>query len=419
MPTDRLAALVLLGWLVLGTATGLAAESSAWTLPNGLEVLLVPEPGGPVVSVQTWYRVGSVDEGAERTGYARLAARLVGNGTPGFDAQVADMGGRSAAGSWPEVTIFELEVPAGALRDALELEARRMRQVVIDRLAVDRALGALSLETARLDGESAARQRLNALAFSGHPYGQPQDRLPARSDTTLAAGVRAFYDQYYQPDNATLVVVGGFEAGTAKAWIEASYGGYAASGAVSRSLPPLPPAAARRDTLEVGGTGAILLVGFPTPGEEATERQALGMLTTYLDGPGRDQWLGPIEPMARAAGVEFTANRQAGLITVVLRARPGADLEALERGLLAAFDALPTALRRPGTVLLDDLQHRHRLAAAGARRTASGRASAHAIRHVLGAAQTPPGEAVTLDALARAAELLDTTRAQVVVVDPD
>lgn len=203
---------------------------------NGLEVILSPDHALPLVAVNVWYHVGPVNESPGRTGFAHLFEHLMFQGSRhvGDDQHFKLLESRGASlingtTSFDRTNYFET-VPASELQLALWLESDRMG-------FLRDAIGQASLDNQRQVVMNERRQSIENAPYgpSGeklvqsmlppeHPYyGYVMGSMADLSAATLA-DVHAFYDRYYAPANATLVVAGAFDVAQAKAWIARYFG---------------------------------------------------------------------------------------------------------------------------------------------------------------------------------------------------
>jgi zinc protease len=214
--------------LTIGAALGVSASSEitppklkieTHTLDNGLQVVLAPDTSRPVVNVQVWYRVGSKDERKGRTGFAHLFEHMMFRGSANVGPEehmryVREAGGAVNASTDFDRTIYWETVPSNYLERMLWLEADRMASLVVNE------------ENFTKEREVVKEER--RLRFENPPYGMlaewvldatfqsyPYRYLPIGSMTDLnaatAADVKEFFDTYYVPDNASLVIVGDFD----------------------------------------------------------------------------------------------------------------------------------------------------------------------------------------------------------------
>jgi zinc protease len=193
-----------------------ARQLVEWKLDNGLAVVYLGVHRAPLVSVQVFYHVGSKDDPKGLRGLAHMFERLFFKGTrfvpPDQQARmIGALGGKLDAQSQEDYTAFVDTVPRADLDFAVRLEADRMRNLVVRKEVVDAERRVAKNELrARLDGSPVARgsERFRRTAYTVHPYagwplGQAEDL-----DRIQPADVQRFYDTYYRPNNAVLVVVG-------------------------------------------------------------------------------------------------------------------------------------------------------------------------------------------------------------------
>ncbi len=191
-------------------------EIKEWQLPNGLDVVYVGIHKAPVVTIQVWYHVGSKDEPPDRRGSAHMFEHMMFKGTehvpPEHYAQLIDMiGGSENAFTREDVTAFHQTVPRQYLDFVVELEAERMRGLLIrpDLVKTERDV-VKEEKRMRVDSSPLGRafERFRAIAFTRHPYAWTAAGDLGDLDRLRARQLQKFYDAYYRPNNATLVVVG-------------------------------------------------------------------------------------------------------------------------------------------------------------------------------------------------------------------
>ncbi|MBI1984084.1 MAG: insulinase family protein [Acidobacteria bacterium] len=219
-----------------------AGLASAATLPrvpihqeileNGLRVLMVERHEAPVVSVQVWYHVGSKNERPGRTGFAHLFEHLMFQGTKNlgpdqFSDYIVRAGGLDNAYTTEDYTVYWETIPSSQLPVALWLEADRMRNLEITERSFNTEIEVVKEERRlRFDNQpyGTVVEQLYAHAFSVHPYrhsaiGSMEDLDRARLDD-----IRAFYDTYYVPNNATLIIAGDFDRREAESLVRQYFG---------------------------------------------------------------------------------------------------------------------------------------------------------------------------------------------------
>jgi zinc protease len=202
-------------------------------LPNGLKVVTLEDHHAPVVTLQVWYHVGSKDEAVGKAGFAHLFEHLMFKGSKNVPSEgharyVEQLGGDYKANTYFDRTLFFETVPSNALDRVLILEADRMASLRVDEANLKSERDVVK-EEHRLDVENAPYgtlfEKIQALVFPPtHPYAHTTIGIMADLDSAKLADVRAFHDQYYKPDDATLVLVGDFKNDEAVAKIRRYFG---------------------------------------------------------------------------------------------------------------------------------------------------------------------------------------------------
>lgn len=200
-------------------------------LANGLGVILVPDRSAPVVSYQTWYRVGSRHETPGKTGIAHLFEHLMFNQTAHlaageFDRLMEAAGGDTNAATWVDWTFYRDSLPAARLELAVRLEADRMQHLTLTDAQVESEREVVANERRfRVDDdvEGFLAEELFRLAFTRHPYHWPTIGWMRDIMAITAEDARAFYRTFYAPNNATILLVGDFDRDAALALIRRHY----------------------------------------------------------------------------------------------------------------------------------------------------------------------------------------------------
>jgi zinc protease len=269
-------------------------------LQNGLRIVMAQEDQAPIVNLQVWYHVGSKDERPGMRGFAHLFEHLMFDGdtnlAPGeFSNYIVRSGGVDNAYTTTDATVFWETVPSNNLSVALWLEADRMRNLRITQAAFDKEKNVVEEERRhRFDNEpyGDVLPVLYAHAFEVSPYRY----MPIGSTADLAratlADVQSFYNTYYQPGNATLVIVGRFDEGQAENWVQQYFGPiHQASDPISRSYPQEPAQTARRVVRLTSDVAlAAFVVGYHIPANGTPDSYALQLVAKILSD-GDSSWL--------------------------------------------------------------------------------------------------------------------------------
>lgn len=202
-----------------------------YRLANGLRVLLAPDASKPTTTVNITYLVGSRHENYGETGMAHLLEHMVFKGTPTRDNLMQELGKRgmhfNGTTFYDRTNYFET-FPANDdnLKWALEMEADRMVNSLIARKDLDTEFSVVrnEMESGENNPAQSLWQRMASTAFDWHNYGK--STIGARTDVenVKIENLQAFYRQYYQPDNAVLLVAGQFDETATLALIERVYG---------------------------------------------------------------------------------------------------------------------------------------------------------------------------------------------------
>jgi zinc protease len=205
---------------------------SDFTLDNGMEVIVIPDHRAPVVTHMVWYKVGSADEPPGKSGIAHFFEHLMFKGTtnhkPGeFDAKVAEIGGSGNAFTSWDYTAFYQTVSPDALPTMMSYESDRMRNLILtdDVIGPERDV-ILEERRSRIENspEALLSEEIDATLYQNQPYRIPVIGWMHEMEQLNRVDATAFYDKYYAPNNAVLVVAGDVDAATVRSLAEATYG---------------------------------------------------------------------------------------------------------------------------------------------------------------------------------------------------
>lgn len=234
VPRPALAAFLLLAGLSGATAAESPAENAVtdFTLANGLEVVVIPDHRAPVVTHMVWYKVGSADEPPGKSGIAHFFEHLMFKGTKAhkqgeFSAKVAEIGGNENAFTSYDYTAYYQTVSPEALPTMMSYEADRMRNLIL----TDDVIGPerdVILEERRSRFETSPEallgEEINATLYQNQPYRVPVIGWMHEMEQLNRVDAVAFYDKYYAPNNAILVVAGDVEPDAVKKLAEETFG---------------------------------------------------------------------------------------------------------------------------------------------------------------------------------------------------
>ncbi len=224
--------LTALGGLVLATAAWADDEVTTFTLDNGMDVVVIEDHRAPVVVHMLWYRAGSADETPGRSGVAHYLEHLLFKGTdtldPGeFSATVARNGGSDNAFTSFDYTAYFQRVAADRLGLMMQMEADRMvnLRLLDEDIATERNV-ILEERNQRVENDPAAlmREQLRAALYLNHPYGRPIIGWRHEMETLDRTAALDFYEEFYAPNNAILIVAGDVTPDEVRTLAEEHYG---------------------------------------------------------------------------------------------------------------------------------------------------------------------------------------------------
>ncbi len=338
-------------------------------LGNGLTVGTVEDRRSPVVAVALAYRAGARDEVSDHAGVAHFLEHMMFKGSPGYgpgeiDRMTRVLGGSNNAFTSHDATVYHFTFASDRWRQALEIEADRMASLNLDPVEVDSERRVILEELAMYESDpwDALELRVASDFFGAHPYGRPV--LGTRESLQAVDGgvLEAFHRRWYQPANATLVVVG--DVGSEVSEMVAECFGTLSGDAPQR--PTMPAAAPPNQLLRVErrqGEVARMVLALPGPGTSEPEH-ALAMLLMTVLGSGRSsrlyRHLVDEGQLCSWVTTELFDTVTTGALVFALELVPGVEPQRVEEELLALVDELgregPSAeeLARAQRILLAD-----------------------------------------------------------------
>jgi zinc protease len=355
--THRLTGLLLAVLLLLAAALTPAHAQApavlAVTLDNGLRVLLLEDHRSPIVTYQTWYRVGSRNESRGHTGIAHFLEHMMFKGTPthprGEFARVVEQnGGQDNAFTSQDVTSYYVDIAADKVDLIVDLESDRMHNLLLDAKEIDSERQVV-IEERRTrtedDPNGYLGEEVGALAFRAHPYGQPVIGWMEDLGRITPEEIRAFYKTYYVPNNALVVVAGDFQAPALLEKIKARYGAIPRSGAPP-AVTAVEPAqnGERRLLVRKEAQLPIVYLAYPVPSQQSADAPALEVLSTILSSGRSSRLYRSLiyeRQLALDAGGDYSwFSFDPNLFWFYATAMPGQTTETLEKELLAEMAKL-------------------------------------------------------------------------------
>jgi predicted Zn-dependent peptidase len=357
------------------SARPIRVEATRHRLENGLRVILSEDHTAPTVSLCVTYNVGSRDEKPGRTGFAHLFEHMMFQGSENVGKGehfilVQANGGNMNGTTSPDRTNYFQTLPANQLELGLFLEADRMRS--------------LAVTAANFENQRNAVREERRLNYDNRPYGRTYETILETAydnfaykhstigsmddlDAAPLAYARAFYETYYAPNNAVLALVGDFDSNAVLERVRNHFGAIP-----SRPAPPEPDmaepvqTAERRVTLDdaFAQTPRVDLVWKIPPGNTPDwfALNVLGDVLAYGESSRLYQTL--VKRKQMAVNVHGGAHERRGpsLFMITVMARPGQDLDAIEREVMACIAGIPDHPVEPWELAKVRLQTRRQLA---------------------------------------------------------
>ena len=265
-----------------------------YRLRNGLKVLLKENHTAPVICVCVIYRVGSKYEYPGSTGISHLLEHMMFKSSKNhplgeFDRLLTIAGADHNAYTWMDETVYYEVIDKAKVEVALELEADRMRNLMLteEELQTEIAVVKNELEQKEDSPPTLLFETLVSLAFQVHPYSHPTIGWIRDLVNLKVSSMKAFYDTWYQPANAFLVLVGDFAPEEILRIVEKHFGGIPTIDVRAPQLPEEPGwLGSQRVTIQKSGTSDYFLIGFLVPNSAHPDSYPLIVLSQVL-GSGR------------------------------------------------------------------------------------------------------------------------------------
>jgi zinc protease len=343
-----------------------------YLMENGMKVLLMENRVAPVATVLVLYKVGSRNEAVGYTGSTHLLEHMMFKGTPTFNkasntqiaATLQKIGADFNATTWYDRTNYFETVPSDQIELAIRLEADRMRNSLIadeDRQS-EMTVVRNELERGQNEPTEVLDEAVYATAIREHPYHHPTIGWRADVEGVPTSRLKAFYDTFYHPNNATTIIVGDFDRAEVLRLISKYFGQY------SPSPEPIPEVytdepqqeGERRLVIRRAGELPVVQIAFHTPGvlgqtsvlsnEELARRAAappaqndiypLVVLSVALSHGITSRLYQSLVETQLAVHVYTNADqhRDPGLFNAVAMVRPGVEPKEVEEIILAELE---------------------------------------------------------------------------------
>ncbi len=261
-----------------------------FSLDNGLKVIVHEDHSLPIAVLNLLYNVGSRDEAEDKTGFAHLFEHLMFGGSANvksFDEPLQKVGGENNAFTSPDITNYYISLPAANLETAFWLESDRMLSLAFEEsvLEVQRKVVIEEFKQRYLNQPYGdVWLKLRPLAYKKHPYRWPTiGKDISQIETASMKDVRSFFDKFYLPNNATMVVAGDVHAEQVMKLADKWFGSIPPGERYIRQLPEEPAQMeARREITEANVPLDAIYMAFHMPGRLDIDYHAVDLLSEIL-----------------------------------------------------------------------------------------------------------------------------------------
>jgi len=337
--------------LAIGLMSSLAAYAGKpgeikfeeYTLDNGLRVILSEDKSVPIVAVNVWYHVGSAHEEDGRSGFAHLFEHMMFQGSENVakleHGQFIQRAGGNRNGTTNQDRTLYFEVlPANRLNLALWLEADRMRSLAVTSTNFENQRNAVKEERLmRIDNQpySAAFLTSDTLSYDFKPYSHTVIGKMVDLDAAEVGDVQAFFDKFYKPNNAVLVVVGDINKGKTKKMVEEYFGDIPRGSDVAPIWGEEPEhTAERRKVIEDKNANVpAMFISYTIPPYNNADRPALELLGSILADGESSRLHQRLVKEEEAAVVVFggvDSRKGPGLFRMIAVSNVGVDISVCE-----------------------------------------------------------------------------------------
>ncbi|MCX7826627.1 MAG: insulinase family protein, partial [Verrucomicrobiae bacterium] len=335
------------------------------TLPNGLKVITKEIRAAPVVSVWTYYRVGSRNERPGITGISHLIEHMMFKGTPTLrrgeiDRLTALAGGRNNAFTDTDYTAYYFALPSetaaphgrAGLETVLRIEADRMRHCLMDpkELAQETQVVLSELDGNQNSPLNRLDQAVKAAAFAVHPYHWPVIGWKCDVQAITRSDVIHYYRTYYTPNNAFLVLVGGFDTARTLGLVRELFGTIPRGAEPPKVTSQEPAQEGERRVMLKGEGGAVYFEAlYRIPQTTHPDMYALGVLDSLLTVGRSSRLYRALVASGLATEIvsSFSQQKDPGWDTIYATCPVNVDRQKFERALDAAIAELQDHLVGP------------------------------------------------------------------------
>ncbi len=272
------------------------SQVQEYILNNGLKVLVKEDHRAPIAVSMIWYNIGSADEPGGITGVSHAIEHMMFKGTKKyplgiFSKTIAGLGGQDNAFTNNDYTAYFEKIDAKRLDVAFQLEADRMNNLILDANEFSKEIKVIQEERRlRTDDnpQALAFERFLATAHLTAPYNHPVIGWMSDLKQMKVEDLKQWYQNYYAPNNATLVVVGDVNPEKVHALAQQYFGSLSKKGVISRKPQQEPPTLGRKSiVINAPAKLPMTLIGYSVPSVKTAktvwEPYALELIAGILD----------------------------------------------------------------------------------------------------------------------------------------
>jgi zinc protease len=334
-----------------------AQPAEEFMLKNGMKIIVKEDHRAPTAAHMIWYRVGSMDEQNGTTGVAHVLEHLMFKATGKlksgeFSERVAALGGRDNAFTSKDYTAYFQQIEKSRLEKVIELEADRMANLKFSKDEFAKEIRVVMEERRwRTEDQPTALvyESLNATAFAAHPYHHPIVGWMSDLQHMTVQDTKTWYERWYAPNNATMVVTGDVDAAQVRALAEKHFGKIPSKRLGTRKPQDEPQQRGiRRVSVKAPAENPYVALAFKVPALRDVEKDqdvyALDVLAAVLDGYDNARLNAKLvrtDRVANTVGAGYS-NIARGPVLFLLDGTParGTSTEQLERLLRAEVERI-------------------------------------------------------------------------------
>jgi zinc protease len=331
-----------------------ATETTIYTLPNGMEVILKENHATPLVSSVVVVRAGSKFENERNNGFTHLLEHMLFNGTQNrtreeLNEGIKDHGGYINAFTRQEMTGYLIVMPREFMEFGLDIQADQLFNSILPEAEFPKERD-IVVEEIKKDNdniENIAQDYFNSVIFTGTPYERPVIGFENTIRTVSRDEVMAYYKEHYVPNNMTTLIIGDFETPEMKALVE-QYFGKPTKGKIPEppelqsSFPFSPEIKIKRHPQ---AENTYMQISFPAPLFSDPDFYAFDVLTQYLNSgessPLSQALTAGETPLAAEVSVGLEIQREFSLMNVSIKADKKENIDGILNKTLEVLRGLP------------------------------------------------------------------------------